>query len=140
MGQILHGSARTTSAVRRAIQAVKIARTSGWFKLTKCGASHQVRVLPAHVAHLASYMIEKNPPDISKYLVCPMLGLLVALHVDEGDKVEAGQSLAVVEAMTMENILRAEKSGTVKTVNARQGDSLAVDAIILEMERALSAS
>jgi propionyl-CoA carboxylase alpha chain len=63
-----------------------------------------------------------------------MPGLLVALHVGEGDKVEAGQPLAVVEAMKMENILRAEKSGTVKSVNAKAGESLAVDAVILEME------
>ena len=63
-----------------------------------------------------------------------MPGLLVALHVGEGDKVEAGQPLAVVEAMKMENILRAEKAGTVKAVNAKAGESLAVDAIILEME------
>lgn len=63
-----------------------------------------------------------------------MPGLLVALHVSEGDKVEAGQPLAVVEAMKMENILRAEKAGVVKSVNASAGESLAVDAVILEME------
>jgi propionyl-CoA carboxylase alpha chain len=63
-----------------------------------------------------------------------MPGLLVALHVGEGDKVEAGQPLATVEAMKMENILRAEKAGTVKSVAATAGDSLAVDAVILEFE------
>ncbi|MCB2051209.1 MAG: DUF2118 domain-containing protein, partial [Novosphingobium sp.] len=73
-------------------------------------------------------------PDLSKYLICPMPGLLVNLHVAEGDEVQAGQPLATVEAMKMENILRAEKAGTVKAVNAKQGDSLAVDAIILELE------
>uniref|UniRef100_UPI003B9D80AE acetyl-CoA carboxylase biotin carboxyl carrier protein subunit n=2 Tax=unclassified Novosphingobium TaxID=2644732 RepID=UPI003B9D80AE len=80
------------------------------------------------------HMIEKIPPDLSKFLICPMPGLLVSLNVGEGDTVEAGQPLAVVEAMKMENILRAEKAGKVKTVNAKAGDSLAVDAIILEME------
>ena len=114
--------------------AVKIVRTRMGFKLTTRGASHIARVLPGHIAHLADHMIEKTPPDMSKYLVCPMPGLLVSLNVGEGDKVEAGQALAVVEAMKMENILRAEKSGVVKTVNAKQGESLAVDAIILEME------
>jgi propionyl-CoA carboxylase alpha chain len=74
------------------------------------------------------------PPDMSKFLVCPMPGLLVRLDVAEGDKVEAGQPLAVVEAMKMENILRAEKAATVKKVNAKAGESLAVDAIILELE------
>jgi propionyl-CoA carboxylase alpha chain len=63
-----------------------------------------------------------------------MPGLLVALHVKEGDKVEEGQPLAVVEAMKMENILRAEKNAVVKSVEAEQGDSLAVDAVILELE------
>jgi len=79
-------------------------------------------------------MIEKIPPDLSRFLICPMPGLLVSLNVAEGDKVEIGQPLAVIEAMKMENILRAEKSGTVKAVNATAGQSLAVDAVILELE------
>ena len=106
--------------------SVKIVRTRG--------ASHEARVLPAHVAPYAQHLIDKIPPDLSKFLLCPMPGLLMRLDVGVGDKVEAGQPLAVVEAMKMENILRAEKAGTVKTVNAKTGDSLAVDAIILEME------
>jgi propionyl-CoA carboxylase alpha chain len=114
--------------------AVKIAKIRSGFRLTARGASHNVRVLPAHIAHLADHMIEKVPPDLSKYLICPMPGLLVALHVEAGEKVEAGQPLAVIEAMKMENILRAEKAGVVKSINAAQGESLAVDAIILEME------
>ena len=114
--------------------AVKIAKSRIGFTLTTRGASHKVRVLPAHIAPLAGHMIEKIPPDLSRYLLCPMPGLLVALHVGEGDKIEAGQPLAVVEAMKMENILRAEKAGKIKSVNASTGDSLAVDAIILEME------
>jgi propionyl-CoA carboxylase alpha chain len=114
--------------------AVKILRTRTGFKLTTRGASHTAHVLPGHIAHLADHMIEKIPPDLSKYLICPMPGLLTALHVGVGDSVEAGQPLAVVEAMKMENILRAERSGIVKAVNAGAGDSLAVDAVILEME------
>ncbi|MGH6652552.1 MAG: biotin carboxylase N-terminal domain-containing protein [Sphingopyxis sp.] len=114
--------------------AVKVAKTRTGWRMTTRGRIHNVRVLPWHVAPLSAHMIEKVPPDLSKFLICPMPGLLVALHVGEGDKVEAGQPLATVEAMKMENILRAEKTGTVKTVNAAQGDSLAVDAVILEME------
>ncbi len=114
--------------------AVKVARTRSGWRMTTRGRIHEVRVLPWHVAPLATHMIEKVPPDLSKFLICPMPGLLVTLHVGEGDKVEAGQPLATVEAMKMENILRAEKAGVVKTVNAAQGDSLAVDAVILEME------
>jgi propionyl-CoA carboxylase alpha chain len=79
-------------------------------------------------------MIEKIPPDMSRFLLAPMPGLLTRLHVSPGDKVEAGQPLAVVEAMKMENILRAEKAGTVKAANYAAGDSLAVDATILEFE------
>jgi propionyl-CoA carboxylase alpha chain len=79
-------------------------------------------------------MIEKSPPDLYKYLICPMPGLLVSLNVAEGDKVEAGQPLAVVEAMKMENILRAERSATVKAANFAPGESLAVDAAILEFD------
>ncbi len=104
------------------------------FRLATRGASHRIDVLPRRIAHLTAHMIEKIPPDLSRFLICPMPGLLVALHVAPGDSVEAGQPLAVVEAMKMENILRAEKSGTVKSVSAKAGESLAVDAIILEME------
>ena len=110
--------------------AVKITKTRTGFHLTTRGATHVARVLPGHIAHLATHMIQKIPPDLSKFLICPMPGLLTTLHVNVGDMVEAGQPLAVVEAMKMENILRAEKSGTVKLVNAQAGDSLAVDAVI----------
>ncbi len=113
---------------------VKLEPTRTGLKMTTRGAIHTAQILPVRVAHLTQHMIEKVPPDLSKFLICPMPGLLVALHVSEGDKVEAGQPLAVVEAMKMENILRAEKSATVKTVNAKAGDSLAVDAVILELE------
>ena len=98
------------------------------------GATHVARVLPAHVAAYAQHLIEKVPPDLSRFLLAPMPGLLVRLDVGAGDKVEAGQPLAVVEAMKMENILRAGKSGRVKTVEAKPGESLAVDQVILELE------
>jgi len=115
-------------------RTVQVARQGRQWRLTARGAAHSVTVLPAHVARLSRHMIEKVPPDLSKFLICPMPGLLTALNVGEGDRVEAGQPLAVVEAMKMENILRAEKSGTVKAVNAKPGESLAVDAVILEFE------
>ncbi|MDB5692015.1 MAG: acetyl-CoA carboxylase [Alphaproteobacteria bacterium] len=115
-------------------RTVQIARRGRRWRLTTRGASHLVDVFPAHVAELSRHMIEKVPPDLSRFLLCPMPGLLTALHVGEGDKVEAGQPLAVVEAMKMENILRAEKAGMVKKVDAKPGESLAVDAVILEFE------
>ncbi|HEY0626480.1 MAG TPA: acetyl/propionyl/methylcrotonyl-CoA carboxylase subunit alpha [Allosphingosinicella sp.] len=115
---------------------VRVERKGSSWVFTTRGARHSVRVLDPATAALAGYMIEKTPPDLSRYLLCPMPGLLTALNVSEGDKVETGQPLAVVEAMKMENILRAEKAGVVKKVEAKPGDSLAVDAIILEFEAA----
>ena len=104
------------------------------YRLTTHGAKHDVRVLPSRIAHLAEHMIEKVPPDLSKLLICPMPGLLVKLHVAEGEEVQPGQPLATVEAMKMENILRAEKQATVGKINAAEGASLAVDEVILELE------
>ena len=83
---------------------------------------------------LAEIMPVKIPPDLSRFLLCPMPGLIVSLHANVGQDVKAGDVLAVVEAMKMENVLRAEKDGRIKKVNAKQGDSLAVDAVILEFE------
>ncbi len=128
------GDRLITAEVNGQELAVKIIRTRMGFKLTTRGAIHQARVLPAYVAPLAAHMIEKIPPDMSRFLLCPMPGLVTAIHVEAGDKVEAGQPLAIVEAMKMENILRAEKSGVVKIVSATAGESMAVDAVILEME------
>lgn len=113
---------------------VKIEPTRSGLVITTRGAVHKAQILPARLAPFAAHMIEKIPPDLSRFLICPMPGLLVSLAVGVGDKVEMGQPLAVVEAMKMENNLRAGKAGVVKAVNAKVGDSLAVDAIILEME------
>ncbi len=114
--------------------SVRVERFRAHWRLTTRGRSHKVRVLAPHVAALQVHMIEKIPPDLSRFLLCPMPGLITRIDVAEGDKVEAGQPLAVVEAMKMENILRAEKTGTVKSVSAKAGESLAVDAVILEFE------
>ena len=113
---------------------VAVRPTRAGFRFNSLGASHDLRVLPAHAAQHGQHMIEKIPPDTSKLLLCPMPGLLVSLHVGEGDKVEPGQPLATVEAMKMENILRAEKAGTIAMINTAEGDSLAVDEVILELE------
>ncbi|HKR24732.1 MAG TPA: acetyl/propionyl/methylcrotonyl-CoA carboxylase subunit alpha [Allosphingosinicella sp.] len=134
VGRWRPGQAMFKGAIDGRDRVVRIARQGRQWRLTTRGASHLADVLPEHVAMLSRHMIEKVPPDLSKYLICPMPGLLTALNVGEGDRVEAGQPLAVVEAMKMENILRAEKAGIVKAVGARPGDSLAVDAVILEFE------
>ncbi|WP_439544421.1 acetyl-CoA carboxylase biotin carboxylase subunit [Hyphomicrobium sp.] len=96
------------------------------------GIQTPVYVYTAREAELASLMPVKAAADMSKFLLCPMPGLVKAIHTSEGQDVKAGDALAVVEAMKMENILRAERDGTVKKVNAKPGDSLAVDAVILE--------
>ncbi|MEL7189924.1 MAG: acetyl/propionyl/methylcrotonyl-CoA carboxylase subunit alpha [Pseudomonadota bacterium] len=114
--------------------AVQVERSGVRWKMTTQGASHEALVLPANLASLTEHMIEKVPPDLSKMLICPMPGMLVSLHVAEGDEVQPGQPLATVEAMKMENILRAEKEGVIAKVNAAEGESLAVDAVILELE------
>jgi propionyl-CoA carboxylase alpha chain len=139
-GTAIDGTVAWTPGARVATVAghdpltVAVTRRRDGFALAARGASHDVRVLPAHVAPYAAHLIEKVPPDLSKFLIAPMPGLLVRLDVAKGDRVEAGQALAVVEAMKMENILRAEKSGTVAAVQAQAGDSLAVDQVILELE------
>ena len=109
-------------------------RKGSHWEITTRGSTTRALVLPLRLAHHESLMIEKEPPDLSKMLICPMPGMLVKLHVAEGDEVQPGQPLATVEAMKMENILRAEKEGTIAKVNAEEGESLAVDAVILELE------
>ena len=84
------------------------------------------------IAALDALMPVKLPPDLSKFLLCPMPGLVVSIAVDAGQEVKAGEVLAVVEAMKMENVLRAERDGVVSAVRAKAGDTLAVDAVILE--------
>ena len=85
-------------------------------------------------AALAALMPVKEPPDMSKFLLSPMPGLLVSLAVEAGQDVKAGEALAVVEAMKMENVLRAERDGVVSVLHAAPGDSLAVDQAILEFD------
>lgn len=113
-------------------RTLAVEKVGSGLKVTTRGAAHKVRVLTPRAAELSRHMIAKVAPDMSKYLLCPMPGLVVSVAVAEGDKVEAGQQLATVEAMKMENILRAEKTGVIGKVHAKAGDSLAVDAVILE--------
>jgi len=113
---------------------VQVRRAGRNWELQTRGASHKVQVLPLHVAELSKHMIEKPAPDLSRLLLAPMPGLLTKLDVTVGDKVEPGQPIAVMEAMKMENILRAPKAATVKVTAAKAGDSLAVDQVIVEFE------
>jgi propionyl-CoA carboxylase alpha chain len=103
----------------------------GW-RLTHAGASTDAVVLARRAAALAAQMPEKEAADTSKFLLSPMPGLLVSLAVKAGQQVRAGEELAVVEAMKMQNVLRAEQDGTVKALHAKPGESLAVDQAIVE--------
>ena len=107
---------------------------SAGYKLFHQGAEVEALVLTAQGAELAQHMIDKVPPDLSRFLLSPMPGLLVRLRVQAGDEAKAGEELAVVEAMKMENSLRAAEDLVVKTVLAQEGDSLEVDQPILEFE------
>ncbi len=104
------------------------------FRLRTRGADLKVQVRRPRTAELARLMPEKLPPDTSKFLLCPMPGLVVKIAVAPGDEIQEGQALATVEAMKMENILRAERRGMVRSVNAEPGQSLRVDDVIMEFE------
>ena len=112
--------------------SVQVRRISNGYRLSHRGVSIDARVYAPREAELVKLMPKKTAADTSKKLLCPMPGLVVALHVGEGAEVKAGDALAIVEAMKMENILRAERDGTVKKINAKPGDSLSVDAVIME--------
>ncbi len=114
--------------------AMEIDRRPVGMVLTCDGVSMDIRVQSERAAALYALMPEKVAPDTSKLLLCPMPGLVVSIAVEEGEEIKAGQALAVVEAMKMENILRAERDAVVKSVNAEAGDSLAVDVVIMEFE------
>jgi len=112
----------------------QIEQVRGALRITHGGAVVDLAVRRPRLAELAKLMPVKVAPDMSKYLLCPMPGMIVSVNVSEGDEVKAGHPLAVVEAMKMENILRAEQDGVVAAVKAAAGDTLAVDDVILEFE------
>jgi propionyl-CoA carboxylase alpha chain len=117
------------------IVAVQIERLRGrGFRLVHRGVVRQAQVLSPRAAELLRKMPEKQPADTSRLVLSPMPGLLTQLVVAEGQEVKAGEPLAIVEAMKMENVLRAGRDGRVANLRAKPGDSLAVDQIILELE------
>jgi propionyl-CoA carboxylase alpha chain len=113
---------------------MKIAKIPSGFRVRLRGADLRAHVRTPRAAELALLMLKKTPADTSRYLLCPMPGLVVSIAVAVGDVVHEGQALATVEAMKMENILRAERRGVVKLLNASMGASLRVDDVIMEFE------
>jgi propionyl-CoA carboxylase alpha chain len=113
---------------------LKVGKIPSGFRIRTRGADLKVHVRTPRQAELAKLMPEKLPPDTSKYLLCPMPGVVVKINVEDGQEVQEGQALATVEAMKMENILRAERKAVVKKITAVAGASLKVDEIIMEFE------
>ena len=113
---------------------VQVERVDQTYRLSHGGSQTDVMVLTPRVAELLQYMPVKAAPDMSKFLLSPMPGLLVSLAVTEGDTVNAGKELAVIEAMKMENALHAERDGIVARINYEVGANLAVGDKILELE------
>ncbi len=115
-------------------QSFKVERVGIGYRIYHMGSEVDVVVFTAPVARLAKMMPERKPPDMSKYLLSPMPGLLQSVAVEPGEKVDSGDELAIVQAMKMENILRAIRPGKVGKIHARAGDTLSVGQIILEFE------
>jgi propionyl-CoA carboxylase alpha chain len=111
---------------------IQVDRDGIGYRLTYRGVAVPVKVLRPRVAELLAAMPPKPEAGLSRSLLAPMPGLLISLMVKEGQEVKAGEELAIVEAMKMENVLRAERDAKVAKIRARAGDSLAVDQVILE--------
>ncbi|WP_426124841.1 acetyl-CoA carboxylase biotin carboxylase subunit [Pararhizobium sp. PWRC1-1] len=128
------GRSHATFNVDGTVMGVKVELAGTGIRLRWRGIDITAHVRSPRVAELARLMPKKLPPDTSKMLLCPMPGVITAVTVIQGETVEAGQALATVEAMKMENILRAERRGVVKRVAVSAGASLAVDELIMEFE------
>jgi len=128
------GQALFEATVQGHPMCVQVDTVGTRYRISHAGFALIVRVVSPHVAELAARMPKKPPPDLSRFLLSPMPGLLVSLAAEPGQAIKAGEDLAVVEAMKMENVLRAERDGTVAALHAAPGDSLAVDQAILEFE------
>jgi propionyl-CoA carboxylase alpha chain len=113
---------------------VQVRRKGQIYTLSRGGSQSDVRILNPRAAELYKLMPVKAPPDTSRHVVAPMPGLLVSVTVAEGDEVKAGDELAVLEAMKMENTLRAERNGVVAKINFKAGESVEVDEVIMELE------
>ena len=119
----------TIDGVEVAVQARPILNG---YALSHAGVAVDARVYTRREAELAALMKEHKDADGSRYLLCPMPGLIKAIAVKVGQAVKAGEQLCIVEAMKMENVLSAERDATVKAILVKEGDSLSVDALIME--------
>lgn len=128
------GASLATLSVDGSPLVLKVDRITGGYRMRSRGADLNVLVHTPRQAELAGYMLEKAAPDTSRMLLCPMPGLIVQINVAEGDEVQEGQALCTVEAMKMENVLRAERKGVVARICVGAGNTLGVDDVIMEFE------
>ena len=126
--QVFHGTCNGAPI------CLQLERSGLKYRVTHFGKQVEAMVMTATAARLLALMPVKVPPDLSRYLLSPMPGLLREVSVQAGQKVSAGEKLAVIEAMKMENMLKAERDCTVKKVVAVAGESLSVDQVIIEFE------
>ena len=133
-GRWIPGHSHGTFLVDAVPMGVKVDLIGSAIRLRWRGIDTRVHVRSPRIAELARLMPVKTPPDTSRMLLCPMPGIVTTVAVSEGEQVEEGQTLATVEAMKMENILRAERRAIVKRIAVSAGQSLAVDELIMEFE------
>jgi propionyl-CoA carboxylase alpha chain len=113
---------------------MQIERKNMRYRILHSGLEAQALVLTPRVAELYSLMPEKVAPDLSRFVLSPMPGLLVSVAFEAGQEVKAGEEVCVVEAMKMENVLRAQRDGVISAIHAKAGDNLTVDQTIIEFE------
>ncbi len=130
----LPGDALAELEISGEVVIAKVQPIAGGYRMRHRGADLNVIIRTPRLFELSGHMLEKTAPDTSRLLLCPMPGLVVKIDVAVGDEVQEGQALCTVEAMKMENVLRAEKKSVVAGINAAAGDSLAVDEVIMEFE------
>ena len=128
-GEVVH---ITSTPIAHEAVAVQVRPILNGYAVAHRGVSVDAWVYTRTEAKLVALMPEKKIADTSKSLLCPMPGLVKAIYVKDGQEIKAGEPLCMVEAMKMENVLRAERDTVVKKINAKEGDSLAVDAVIME--------
>ncbi|MBA4782235.1 MAG: acetyl/propionyl/methylcrotonyl-CoA carboxylase subunit alpha [Rhizobiales bacterium] len=128
------GDKRITAEIDGRRVHMHVRRDGPYLALSHQGINVKGLLMRPQDAALFHHMPIKEAADTSKFLLCPMPGLVVSVNVSAGQKVQAGEPLATIEAMKMENVLRAESDSTIKTVWAKVGESLSVDAVIMEFE------
>jgi propionyl-CoA carboxylase alpha chain len=130
----LPGNPVLEAEINGVVVIVQVERSGAGYRLFHRGAQFDAMVLSPQAASLTVHMIEREAPDLGKVLLSPMPGLLVRLSVNEGDQVKAGEELAAIEAMKMENSLRAPYNVVIAKILVTPGDSLEVDQTIMEFE------